>query len=78
MAKVKHCQTAKFDEFCTHIGDDKLMPVALTIGGTPLKANDLPSVSINTANHPFFDEPPKHFHISIPPKGRALGVIHAN
>jgi hypothetical protein len=72
--KVKHCQTAKFDEFRTHIGNDKPMPGALSIGGTPLKATNLPTVSINTADHPFFTEPPRHFLIPIPPKGRALGI----
>eukprot|EP00957_Ditylum_brightwellii_P142646 10868464-Ditylum_brightwellii.AAC.2 len=72
--KVKHCQTAKFDKFRTHIGNDKPMPGALAIGGTLLKANDLPTVSINTADHPFFDEPPKHFNIPLPPKGRALSI----
>ena len=29
--KVKHCQTAKFDEFRTNIGNDKPMPGALAI-----------------------------------------------
>eukprot|EP00957_Ditylum_brightwellii_P132443 10099434-Ditylum_brightwellii.AAC.1 len=29
------------------------MPGALAIGGTPLKATDLPSVSTNAADHPF-------------------------
>eukprot|EP00957_Ditylum_brightwellii_P065986 5004169-Ditylum_brightwellii.AAC.1 len=46
------------------------MPGALAIGGTPLKANDLPSVSINTADHPL--------HIPIPAKGRALGIEVGN
>eukprot|EP00957_Ditylum_brightwellii_P006723 510727-Ditylum_brightwellii.AAC.1 len=54
------------------------MPGALAIGGTPLKANDLSSVSINTADCPFFVEPSKHFHIPIPPKGRALGIEVGN
>ena len=50
------------------------MPSVLAIGGTLLKAKDLLTVSINTADHPFFDEPPKYFNISLPPKGRALGI----
>eukprot|EP00957_Ditylum_brightwellii_P159676 12153819-Ditylum_brightwellii.AAC.1 len=54
------------------------MPGTLAIGGKPLKANDMPSVSINTTNHPFLDEPPKHFHIPISPKDRALGIEVGN
>eukprot|EP00957_Ditylum_brightwellii_P009068 685358-Ditylum_brightwellii.AAC.1 len=50
------------------------MPGALAIGGTPLKATDLPTVFINTADHPFFTETPQHFQIPIPPKGRALDI----
>eukprot|EP00957_Ditylum_brightwellii_P061844 4693507-Ditylum_brightwellii.AAC.2 len=55
-----------------------MMPGTLATGGTPLKANDLPSVSINTADQLFFVDPTKHFHIPIPSKGRALGIEVGN
>eukprot|EP00957_Ditylum_brightwellii_P041761 3162520-Ditylum_brightwellii.AAC.1 len=29
---AKHCTTACIDEFCTHVGADKSMPGALSIG----------------------------------------------
>eukprot|EP00957_Ditylum_brightwellii_P025072 1897062-Ditylum_brightwellii.AAC.1 len=54
------------------------MPCVLAIGGTPLKAKHLPSVSIDTADHLFLYEQPKHFHIPIPPKGRALVIGDGN
>eukprot|EP00957_Ditylum_brightwellii_P207036 15351177-Ditylum_brightwellii.AAC.1 len=54
------------------------MPDALAIGGTPLKAKDLHSVSINTADHPVFVESPKHSYLPIPLIGRALVVDVGN
>eukprot|EP00957_Ditylum_brightwellii_P182181 13880098-Ditylum_brightwellii.AAC.2 len=76
--KVKHHQTAKFDEFRTHIGNDKLMPGALAIGGTLLKAKDLPTVSINEADHPFFDELPKHLIFHSHPKAEHMVLKSVN
>eukprot|EP00957_Ditylum_brightwellii_P206180 15347189-Ditylum_brightwellii.AAC.1 len=50
------------------------MPGALSIGGTTIKADDLPLIEINMFNHPFFDGVSVKFTISLPPKGRALGI----
>ena len=71
---VKHCNTASFDEFRTHIGTDPPMPGALAIGGQPLAETDLPALTLNTSDHPFFDEPPQLFQVPLPFKGRALGL----
>eukprot|EP00957_Ditylum_brightwellii_P012476 943245-Ditylum_brightwellii.AAC.1 len=71
---VKHCNTAQFDEDCTHVGTDKPMSDALAIGDKPIAEKDLPILTINTSDHPYFAEPPKHFQVPLPLKGRALGL----
>eukprot|EP00957_Ditylum_brightwellii_P068798 5222828-Ditylum_brightwellii.AAC.1 len=53
---------------------DEPMPGVLSIRGTTNKADDLPLININLFNHPFFDNVPVKFTISLPPKGRALGI----
>eukprot|EP00957_Ditylum_brightwellii_P110968 8462901-Ditylum_brightwellii.AAC.1 len=50
------------------------MAGALSIGGTAVKADDLPLGEINTSDHPFSDDVPVKFTIPLPPKGRALGI----
>ena len=71
---VKHCNTAQFDEYRTHVGEDKPMPGALAIGGNPVTTSHLPLLTINTSDHPYFNEPPKLFQVPLPQKGRALGL----
>eukprot|EP00957_Ditylum_brightwellii_P166661 12687597-Ditylum_brightwellii.AAC.1 len=71
---VKHCTTAKYDEFRTHVGNDAPMTGTLAIGVTSLKDKVLPLMELDTADHPFFEEQPKLFTIPIPPKRRALDV----
>eukprot|EP00957_Ditylum_brightwellii_P039113 2957226-Ditylum_brightwellii.AAC.1 len=56
------------------MGDDNLMPDALSIGGKPVATSNLASFTINTSGHPYFNEPPKLFQVSLPQKGCALGL----
>eukprot|EP00957_Ditylum_brightwellii_P108638 8286504-Ditylum_brightwellii.AAC.1 len=65
---------AHIDEFRAHVGLDDPMPGALSIGGTAVKADDLPLIEINMSNHPFFDDVPVKLTIPLPPKGRSLGI----
>eukprot|EP00957_Ditylum_brightwellii_P183974 14013824-Ditylum_brightwellii.AAC.1 len=58
---VKPCNTAQFDEYRTHVGNDKPMPGALTIREKPVATSDLPTLTINTSDYPYFTEPPKLF-----------------
>eukprot|EP00957_Ditylum_brightwellii_P034533 2618640-Ditylum_brightwellii.AAC.1 len=37
------------------------MPGALAIGGKPVATSNLPSITINTSDHSYFNEPPKLF-----------------
>eukprot|EP00957_Ditylum_brightwellii_P179113 13644818-Ditylum_brightwellii.AAC.1 len=58
---VKHCNTAHFDEYRTHVGKDKPMTGALAIGGKLVATSNLPALTINTSDHPYFSDPPKLF-----------------
>eukprot|EP00957_Ditylum_brightwellii_P156437 11906237-Ditylum_brightwellii.AAC.1 len=71
---VKHCNTAQFDEYYTHVGTDKPMPGALFIGGKLIAEKNLPILTINTSDHPYFVKPPKLFQVPLPLKGRPLGL----
>jgi hypothetical protein len=50
------------------------MPGALAIGGKPVATSNLPSLTINTSDHPYFNEPPKLCQVPLPQKGRAFGL----
>eukprot|EP00957_Ditylum_brightwellii_P123897 9444364-Ditylum_brightwellii.AAC.1 len=50
------------------------MPGALAIGGKPSATSNLPSLTINTSEHLYFNEPPKLFQVPLPQKGRAIGL----
>eukprot|EP00957_Ditylum_brightwellii_P151182 11511601-Ditylum_brightwellii.AAC.1 len=50
------------------------MPGALAIGGKPVATSHLPPLTIHTSDHPYFNEPPKLFHVLLPQKGCALGL----
>eukprot|EP00957_Ditylum_brightwellii_P004971 378559-Ditylum_brightwellii.AAC.1 len=50
------------------------MPGSLAMVGTSARTKELPMVSIDTADYPFFDKQSKHFNIPLSPKGRALGI----
>eukprot|EP00957_Ditylum_brightwellii_P203923 15336781-Ditylum_brightwellii.AAC.1 len=71
---VKYCSTAQFDEYCTCVGTDKPMPDVLAVGGTLIAEKDLPILTINTSDHPYFVEQPKLFQVLLPLKVRALGL----
>eukprot|EP00957_Ditylum_brightwellii_P078947 6003234-Ditylum_brightwellii.AAC.1 len=60
------CNTTHFDEYRTHVGEDKPMPGALDIGGKPVETSHLPSLTINTSDHPHFNESPKLFQVPLP------------
>eukprot|EP00957_Ditylum_brightwellii_P016871 1272487-Ditylum_brightwellii.AAC.1 len=49
---VKHCNTDQFDEYRKHVGNDNPMSGALAIGGKPVATSNLPSLIINTSDHP--------------------------
>eukprot|EP00957_Ditylum_brightwellii_P046075 3495892-Ditylum_brightwellii.AAC.1 len=55
-------------------GDDNPIPGALAIGGKPVATSDLPSLTINTSDHPYFNELPKLFQVLLSQKGHALGL----
>eukprot|EP00957_Ditylum_brightwellii_P019161 1444306-Ditylum_brightwellii.AAC.1 len=50
------------------------MPGALAIGGKSVATSNLPSLTINTSDHPYFNEPPNLFQVPLPQKGCALGL----
>eukprot|EP00957_Ditylum_brightwellii_P059168 4490258-Ditylum_brightwellii.AAC.1 len=56
------------------MGDDNPMPGVLAIGGKPVTTSNLPSLTINTSDQPYFNEPPKLFQVPLPWKGCALGL----
>eukprot|EP00957_Ditylum_brightwellii_P038487 2908709-Ditylum_brightwellii.AAC.1 len=58
---IKHCNTAQFDEYRTHVSNDKPMPGALAIGGKPVATSDLPTLTINASDHLYFTEASKNF-----------------
>ena len=47
---------------------------ALAIGGKLIATSNLLSLTINTSDHLYFNEPPKHFQVPLPQKGHALGL----
>eukprot|EP00957_Ditylum_brightwellii_P065776 4989820-Ditylum_brightwellii.AAC.1 len=57
-----------------HVGDDNPRSCALAIRGKPVATSKLPSLIINTSDHPYFNEPPKPFQVSLPQKGCTLGL----
>eukprot|EP00957_Ditylum_brightwellii_P113855 8680228-Ditylum_brightwellii.AAC.1 len=65
---------AHIDKFHTHVGSDDLMTCALSIGGTTVKADELPLTEINMSAHPFFDGIPVKITIPLTPKSRSLGI----
>eukprot|EP00957_Ditylum_brightwellii_P018350 1381522-Ditylum_brightwellii.AAC.1 len=50
------------------------MPGVLAIGGKPVAVSNLPLLTTNTSDHPYFNEPPKHFQVPLDQKGCALGL----
>eukprot|EP00957_Ditylum_brightwellii_P050372 3819992-Ditylum_brightwellii.AAC.1 len=50
------------------------MPGSLAIGGKPAATSNLPSLTISTSDHPYFNEPTKLFQVPLPQKVRALGL----
>eukprot|EP00957_Ditylum_brightwellii_P137755 10501618-Ditylum_brightwellii.AAC.1 len=56
------------------MGDDNPMPGGVTIGGKPVATSNLPSLTINTSYHPYFNELPKLFQVPLPQKGCTLGL----
>eukprot|EP00957_Ditylum_brightwellii_P082824 6296610-Ditylum_brightwellii.AAC.1 len=50
------------------------MSGALANGGIPIAEKDLPILTINTPDHPYFTEPPILFQVPLPLKCRALGL----
>eukprot|EP00957_Ditylum_brightwellii_P062879 4770712-Ditylum_brightwellii.AAC.1 len=71
---VKHCNTSQFDEYRTHVGEDKPIPGALAIGGKPVATYNHPSLTINTSYNHYFNAPPNLFQVPLRQKGRALGL----
>eukprot|EP00957_Ditylum_brightwellii_P147277 11214731-Ditylum_brightwellii.AAC.1 len=50
------------------------MPGTLAIGSKVVATSNLLSLTINTSDHPYFNEPPKLFQFCLPQKGYALGL----
>eukprot|EP00957_Ditylum_brightwellii_P208934 15359589-Ditylum_brightwellii.AAC.1 len=50
------------------------MPDVLAIGGKPVATSNLPYFTINTSDHPYFNEPIKLFQVLLPHKRCDLGL----
>eukprot|EP00957_Ditylum_brightwellii_P205426 15343840-Ditylum_brightwellii.AAC.1 len=71
---MKYCNTAQFDKYRTHVGDDKPMPSTMAIGEQPVTEKDLSKLTTNTFNHPYLTELTKLFQVPSPTKDRALSL----
>eukprot|EP00957_Ditylum_brightwellii_P196478 14970638-Ditylum_brightwellii.AAC.2 len=50
------------------------MPGALAVRRKPVATSDLPTLTINTSDHPYFTETPKKIQVPLPVSSRALGL----
>eukprot|EP00957_Ditylum_brightwellii_P185156 14099840-Ditylum_brightwellii.AAC.1 len=50
------------------------MSSALSFGGKPVATSNLQSLTINTSEHFYFNEPPELFQVPLSRKGHALGL----